>query len=100
MATTVAILLQPIRTGKTGGFKTGRSIKFVFVERNVSGRSEPYIHRGTTSLRLLRRFNAMWTGIYVNETVERRNFRRRVQQPGETFDDFLIALRDLECTEN
>ena len=38
----------------------------------------------------------MWTGIYVNETVERRNFRRRVQQPGETFDDFLIALRDLK----
>ena len=27
---------------------------------------------------------------HLNETVERRNFRRRVQQPGETFDDFLI----------
>jgi len=25
---------------------------------------------------------------HINETVERRNLRRRVQQPGETFDDF------------
>jgi len=29
---------------------------------------------------------------HLNETVERRNFRHRLQQPGETFDDFLIAL--------
>ena len=29
---------------------------------------------------------------HVNETVERRNFRRRTQQPGETFDDFLVSL--------
>ena len=34
----------------------------------------------------------------VNETVERRNFRRRVQQPGEGFDDFLISLRELAKT--
>ena len=27
--------------------------------------------------------------------VERGNFQRRVQQQGETFDDFLIALREL-----
>jgi len=33
-----------------------------------------------------------------NETVGRRNFRRRVQQPGETFDDFLMALRELAKT--
>ena len=32
---------------------------------------------------------------HVNETVERRNFRRRRQQAGESFDDFLIALREL-----
>ena len=32
---------------------------------------------------------------HLNETVERRNFRRRTQQEGETFDDFLIALREL-----
>ena len=30
---------------------------------------------------------------HVNETVERRSFRKRVQQPGEAFDDFLISLR-------
>ena len=36
----------------------------------------------------------------VNESVERRNFRRRVQQPGETFDDFLVALRELVKTCN
>ncbi|XP_065902494.1 uncharacterized protein [Dysidea avara] len=35
---------------------------------------------------------------HLNETVERRNFRRRVQQPGESFDDFLIALRELAKT--
>ena len=33
-----------------------------------------------------------------NETVERRNFRRRRQQPGETFDYFLVSLRELAKT--
>ena len=37
---------------------------------------------------------------HVNETVERRNFRRRTQQPGETFDDFLVSLRELAKTCN
>lgn len=35
---------------------------------------------------------------HVNETVECRNFRQRVQQPGEPFDDFLISLRELAKT--
>jgi len=35
---------------------------------------------------------------HVNETVERRTFRKRVQQQGETFDDFLISLRELAKT--
>ena len=35
---------------------------------------------------------------HVNETVERRNFRRRIQMPGESFDDFLISLRELVKT--
>ena len=30
--------------------------------------------------------------------MERRNFRRRTQQPGEPFDDFLVALRELAKT--
>ena len=34
----------------------------------------------------------------VNESVERRNFRRRSQQPGESFDDFLVSLRELVKT--
>ena len=29
---------------------------------------------------------------YINESIERRNFRQRIQQPGETFDDFLVSL--------
>ena len=33
----------------------------------------------------------------VNESVERCNFRKRVQQPGETFDDFLV-LRHITST--
>ena len=36
---------------------------------------------------------------HINETVERRNFRQR-KQPGESFDDFLVALRDLVETCN
>ena len=36
----------------------------------------------------------------INETVERRNFRRRVQQEGEMFDDFLVSLRELAKTCN
>ena len=34
----------------------------------------------------------------VNESVERRNFRQRTQQPGETFDHFIVALRELAKT--
>ena len=34
----------------------------------------------------------------VNKSVERRTFRRRMQQPGETFDDFLVSLRELTKT--
>ena len=36
----------------------------------------------------------------INETVERRNFRQRKQAPGETFDDYLVALRELAKTCN
>ena len=28
---------------------------------------------------------------HINESVERRNFRCRTQQPGESFDDFLVS---------
>ena len=31
----------------------------------------------------------------VNETVERRNFRKRRQHARETFDDYLVSLREL-----
>ena len=37
---------------------------------------------------------------HINESVERRMFRRRVQQPGECFDDFLVSLRELAKTCN
>ena len=43
-------------------------------------------------------------GMYVtgqlNESVERRTFRRRTQQPGESFADFLVSLRELAKTCN
>ena len=35
---------------------------------------------------------------HINESVERRTFRRRAQQPGETFDDFLVSLQELAKT--
>ena len=34
----------------------------------------------------------------VNESVERKIFRRRTQQKGESFDDFLVTLRELAKT--
>ena len=37
---------------------------------------------------------------HINESVERRNFRRRTQQQGETFDDYLLVLRELVKTCN
>ena len=37
---------------------------------------------------------------HVNKTVERRNFRRRFQQPSESFDDYLVSLRELVKTCN
>ena len=36
---------------------------------------------------------------HVNETVERRHFRKRTQV-GESFDDFLVSLRELVKTRN
>ena len=36
----------------------------------------------------------------VNKTVKRRNFRQRKQVQGETFDDYLVALRELAKTCN
>jgi len=35
---------------------------------------------------------------HVNETVERRTFRKRVQHEGEIFDNFFISLRELVKT--
>ena len=32
---------------------------------------------------------------YMNETVEHRNFNWWAQQPGESFDAFLITIREL-----
>ena len=36
----------------------------------------------------------------MNETVERRNFRHKVQQRGESFNDFLISLPELVKSYN
>jgi hypothetical protein len=36
----------------------------------------------------------------VNVTVERRNFRQRKQASGETFDDYVVSLRELAKTGN
>ena len=37
---------------------------------------------------------------HINESVERRNFRHRTQQIGESFDDYLVSLRELVKTCN
>ena len=36
----------------------------------------------------------------VNETIERKAFRKRRQHRGESFDDFLVTLCDLVCSCN
>ena len=36
----------------------------------------------------------------INETMERRKLRRRVQQQGKSFDDYLVSLRELTKTCN
>ena len=36
----------------------------------------------------------------LNESVERRNFRNRMQQPGETVNDYMVELRNLVRTCN
>ena len=36
----------------------------------------------------------------VNETIERRNLRRQTQQVSESFDDYLVSLRELAKTCN
>ena len=36
----------------------------------------------------------------TSESVERRHFRQRRQQSGESFDDFLVSLRELAKTCN
>ena len=37
---------------------------------------------------------------HINESMERRKLRRRVQQQGESFDDYLVSLRELTKTCN
>ena len=37
---------------------------------------------------------------HINESVERRNFHRRTQQSGESFDYFFVSLRELVKTCN
>ena len=36
----------------------------------------------------------------INEFVERRHFRQHCQQPGESFDDFLVSLQEQAKTCN
>ena len=35
---------------------------------------------------------------HINETMEHHKFRHRIQQQGETFNDYLISLRELAKT--
>ena len=36
-----------------------------------------------------------YTDGHINESIEHRHFCRHTQQPGESFDDFLLILRKL-----
>ena len=68
----------------------------MFFERNARGRTKPGVN-GETKEGPYCNYRCHADG-HINETVECRNFRRRVQMPGESFDDFLISLRELAKT--
>jgi len=96
MVFTVEILLQPIRTGSTTGIK---ALSLCFSRETLSvvenlGLANKQKNDVMTSIEALQRY----VDGHLNETVGCHNFRRRVQQPGEMFDDFVIALRELAKT--
>ena len=63
---------------------------------NNLGLSEEQRNNVDTIIRAIKRHIDSQT----NESVERRNLRSRRQQTGESFDDFLVALRELTKTCN
>ena len=94
----MGFLLQSLRTRQGSSRETSGSAHFVFFETLSIVQ-----HLGLTTAekkdvaKIIEALQRYVDG-HLNETVERRNFRRRVQQPGETFDDFLISLRELTKT--
>ena len=58
------------------------------------GLSEAQIRKTSTIIDAMQRY----VDGHVNETAERHNFRRRFQQEGKSFDDYLISLRELAKT--
>ena len=73
----------------------------LFLSRGRNDRREPKPQRRQAmQCRLHCRAIQRYVEGRINESVERRTFRRRVHQPGETFDDFLISLRELAKTCN
>ena len=91
-------LPQPVRPGDPGTGEAGAGahpLSLVTIVENL-GLSEAQRGNAGDIVKAM--------GVYVirqlNESVERRTFRRRTQQPGESFDDFLVSLRELAKTCN
>ena len=80
--------------------KTSRNrckhLHYVFPVKQNLGLSETESKRVDSIIHALKRY----VDGHVNETVERRNFHKRMQQVGELFDDFLVSLRELVKTCN
>ena len=53
-----------------------------------------------SNVKMLHKSSQQYVEGKINESVERRHFRQRRQQPGESFDDFLLRLRKLAKTCN
>ncbi|XP_064464259.1 uncharacterized protein LOC135375498 [Ornithodoros turicata] len=62
----------------------------------VSGTVTPVPDEYETALRTLDAYFATT----INVVTERHNFRRRTQLPGESIDDFVLALRELSASCN
>ena len=60
---------------------------------------QPGPHNRTEKKKIITALKAHADG-WINKTIERRNFRQRKLQSGESFDDYLMSLCELAKTCN
>ena len=91
-------LHQPVRTNHAGCSQAGPSPHPLFLVTIIDNLGLTATQRGKVEDIVVAMEH--YVNGQINESVERRTFRRRTQQPGESFDDFLVSLRELAKTCN